>query len=131
MASIGTIIGYELPNNSAEDSWDLSDLFLEKKASLDSGREPIREAIVHHSSTGKFAIRQGKWKMIPQLGSGGWTQPVNVKPEMNNPEGQLYDLFADPGESDNLWEKHPDVVEQLSKLLEKYKKEGRSVDLKK
>ena len=127
MTSIAAIVGYELPNNSAEDSWDLSDLFLGKKVGIDSGREPVREATVHHSSGGKFAIRQGKWKMIPQLGSGGWTKPTNVKPEMNDPEGQLYDLHADPNETDNLWEEHPEVVERLTKLLEKYKEEGRSV----
>ena len=130
MASVATIAGYELPNNSAEDSWDLSELFLGKKVGVDSGKEPIREAIVHHSSGGKFAIRQGKWKMIPQLGSGGWTHPVNVKPEMNDPVGQLYNLHADPGESVNLWEKHPEIVEQLTKLLESYKEEGRSVAVK-
>ncbi|MCK5277220.1 MAG: sulfatase, partial [Cyclobacteriaceae bacterium] len=71
---------------------------------------------------------QGKWKMIPQLGSGGWTKPINVKAEINDPEGQLYDLHADPNESDNLWHKHPEVVEQLQELLQKYKSEGRSVN---
>ncbi len=127
MASIAAIVDYELPNNSAEDSWNLSSLFLGDDVGIDAGNEPIREAIIHHSINGSFAVRQGKWKMIPQLGSGGWTKPINVKPDINGPKGQLYDLQSDPDESENLWDKHPEVVARLKKLLEKYKEEGRSV----
>ncbi len=126
MASIASITGFDLPDISAEDSWDFSDLFSGKDVGLQAGEEAIREAMVHHSISGKFAIRQGKWKMIPQLGSGGWTKPISLSSDIVD-EGQLYDLDADPGELNNLWDKHPEIVERLKKLLEKYKEEGRSV----
>src|SRR2546430_1729843 len=35
----------------------------------------------------------------------------------------LYDLEADPGEKDNVAEKHPDVVERLTKLGDKAREE--------
>ena len=41
-------------------------------------------------------------------------------------EGQLYDMEADPEETHNVYEKHPEIVERLTALLEKYKREGRS-----
>ena len=90
----------------------------------------IREAIVHHSVDGSLAIRQGKWKMIPQLGSGGWTKPTNPEPNANEPNGQLYDIEADQKETNNLWNEHLEVVEQLQALLEKYRSEDRSTNRK-
>jgi hypothetical protein len=35
-------------------------------------------------------------------------------------------LAKDPSEQNDLWDARPDVVERLSALLEKYKREGRS-----
>jgi len=38
----------------------------------------------------------------------------------------LYDLETDPGEQRNLWHQRPDIVEELTALLETYKKQGYS-----
>ncbi len=40
--------------------------------------------------------------------------------------GQLYNLAEDPGETTNLYSKHPDVVAELKALLEQSKASGRS-----
>ncbi|GDY19457.1 hypothetical protein LBMAG56_08020 [Verrucomicrobiota bacterium] len=32
---------------------------------------PLREAVVHHSIHGRFAIHQGRWKLELYPGSGG------------------------------------------------------------
>lgn len=106
------------------------ELMLGKKAGIEAGDNQIHEALVHHSGNGKFAIRQGKWKMIPQLGSGGWTEPRFIDAENSEIKGQLYDIYADPEEKNNLWLEHPDVVERLQKLLTKYQEEGRSTGLR-
>ena len=46
---------------------------------LDAKRaEPVRDALVSESSSGVLAIRQGEWKLIPQLGSGGFTKPAKM-----------------------------------------------------
>jgi hypothetical protein len=85
--------------------------------------------VVHHSGNGVFAIRQGKWKLITHLGSGGWTAPKSEKPKPDGPKGQLYDMSQDVSERRNLWLEHPDIVERLTALLERYKAEGRSTPL--
>ncbi|MEA3287479.1 MAG: arylsulfatase [Candidatus Marinimicrobia bacterium] len=126
MASIAKLLDYELPNTAAEDSWDLSELMLGKNVGIAAVEMQIHEALVHHSIDGKFAIRQGKWKMIPQLGSGGWTQPKNVITDNSEIKGQLYDIYSDPDEKNNLWLDYPEIVEELQELLTKYQKEGRS-----
>ena len=89
--------------------------------------KPIREATVHQSSRRYLAIRQGNWKFIPGLGSGGFSKPSTVKPKKGDPIGQLYNLKKDLGEQKNLYAKRPEIVKRLTALLEKYKTEGRSV----
>ena len=42
------------------------------------------------------------------------------------PSVQLYDLSNDIGEMKNVYDKHPDVVERLTTLLQDYVDRGRS-----
>jgi arylsulfatase A-like enzyme len=58
--------------------------------------------------SGQFAIRKGKWKLIPK------------------PTAQLFDLDADPKESNNLASAHPKIVKEMEQKLEDYKQSGRS-----
>ena len=96
-------------------------------ALLGESNQPLREATVHHSVNGSFAIRKGSWKLILCPGSGGWSKPKPNSPETASlPLFQLYDLEQDPGETLNLVEKYPEVVEELSKLLKSYIENGRS-----
>lgn len=131
MAAIANIVDYDLPLDAAEDSWDISSLFFGNKVGIDADQESVREAIVHHSGSGYFAVRKGKWKLIPQLGSSGWTKPNSINSEDTIVKGQLYDMDHDPEEQNNLWLEQPEKVEQLEALLEKYKSEGRSAKLDK
>lgn len=121
MATTAAILGVKLPDNAGEDSFDISPALLDRKR-----KQPIREAIVHHSGDGTFAIRQGPWKLAMALGSHGFSEPKNIKPEPGGPTGQLYNMEKDPAESDNVWQQNPDVVARLTALLEKYKRDGRS-----
>jgi hypothetical protein len=73
-----------------------------------------------------FAIRQGDWKLVEGLGSGGFTPPNREKPTPGGPAGQLYNLADDPGEQANLYAKRPDAVKRLGELLERYRKQGHS-----
>ena len=121
LATCAAIVGAELPHNAGEDSYNILPALLGQKRS-----KPIREAIVHHSLSGMFSIRQGKWKLILGRGSGGFTKPSKIKPKPGEPKGQLYNLKDDPAEADNLWAKRQDVVNHLTNLLEKYNNQGHS-----
>ena len=125
MATVAAMLDQPLPPNTAEDSYNILPVLMGK-----SYDDPIREATVHHSINGSFAIRQGKWKLIQCAGSGGWSKPNNQQAIKEGlPEMQLYDLSIDPKEENNLLEQYPDVVGRLSQLLQKYKGKGRSVPL--
>ncbi len=88
---------------------------------------PVREALVHHSISGKFAIRRGGWKLELCPGSGGWSQPGDPQATRQGlPARQLYDIKADPAEQHNVQAEHPEVVKQLTALLETYVAQGRS-----
>lgn len=121
LATCADLLGARLPDSAAEDSVS----FL--PALLGTAARPLREALVHHSINGSFAIRQGRWKLALCPDSGGWSAPRPGSAEARKlPPVQLYDLSADIGETTNLQDKHPEVVAQLRRLLEKYVAEGRS-----
>ena len=119
-ATVAQIVGHELEDNEGEDSISLLNI-LKGEAT-----QPIREAVVHHSLSGMFAIRKGDWKLIQGLGSGGFTGIDTKADEAAGIQGQLYNLKDDPQEKNNLWKAKPEVVAELTTLLEKYKADGRS-----
>ncbi|MDF2959325.1 MAG: atsA 21 [Paenibacillus sp.] len=120
MATAADIVGYELPDQAAEDSVSHVPLWLGEL------KGPLREAVVHHSINGSFSIRQGRWKLELCPGSGGWSDPKPGEEGEGASEFQLYDLEEDIGERRNVVREHPDKVEKLSALLAKYIREGRS-----
>jgi arylsulfatase A len=115
MATCAAIVETNLPDNAAEDSYNILPALLGEKFD-----KPIRQASVHHSGGGIFAIRRGKWKAIFETLGSSEDKP---NPLMS---GQLYDLDKDPYEKRNLWDLHYDVVQRLSKLLITYIKRGHS-----
>jgi arylsulfatase A-like enzyme len=124
LATCAEITGYSLADNEGEDSYSLAPIFENKQ--LDKS---LREATVHHSIRGEFAIRKGDWKLITCPGSGGWSYP---RPERDQevldtmPQIQLYNLNEDPAETNNLHATNTGKVEELRALLREYILEGRS-----
>jgi arylsulfatase A-like enzyme len=104
IATCGDILGAKLPDNAGEDSVSIL------PALLGTAKEPLREATVHQSMRGDLAIRQAPWKLI---------LPKNGKPE-------LYHLGDDIGETRDLAKTKPEVVEKLTTLIKRYRREGRS-----
>ena len=120
-ATAAEIVNADIADNMAEDSFSFLHLLENAKSS-----KPVREATVHHSIDGRFAIRKGNWKLILWPGSGGWSFPNNKKDLAGLPKYQLYDLDKDPGEVDNLSAQNPAKVKELESLMKKYIDEGRS-----
>ena len=88
---------------------------------------PRELGVVHHSISGHFGYREGKWKLLLARGSGGWSKP-NEKQSKDAPVAQLYDIQADPGETTNLYESQPEVAAKLLNQLEADVSRGRSTD---
>lgn len=122
MATVAHVLNVDLPANAAEDSYDISPVLIEDKL-----KGPLREATVHHSMDGSFAIRKGNWKLILTKGTGGWESEALTKQiiEAQYPY-QLYKLSADIGEKINLYDKNPEKVDELMSLLKGYVASGRS-----
>lgn len=78
------------------------------------GAAPRSIMLQHH--TGQV-IREGHWKLIRHLGSGGFSPPRKESAEPQGPQGQLYRLDRDPGETENLWLEEPQRVERMLQLL--------------
>ena len=115
-ATAADIIGARLPNDAAEDSFSLLPL-LQGRGRWD------RAPVIHHSSNGTFAIRDGKWKLIASSGSGGREKPVG---EPFEGKYQLYDLSEDIGERENRIDQVADVAERLEAEIDRLRKAGRS-----
>ena len=120
MATCAEIVGATLPENAGEDSVSLLPLFNDPQSST-------REHVVHHSITGKFAIRDKQWKLVLCPGSGGWTAPIDREAAAEGlPLVQLYDMQADPGETTNLQMQEPERVKTMLALLKQLVADGRS-----
>lgn len=127
MATCAAITESKLPKDSAEDSVNLLPVLLGK-----DGGEPVREYTLHQTINLSLAVRQGKWKYLDHRGSGGngydkgQMKPFALPDTAPTAPGQLYNLETDPGETENLYFKHPEVVQKLKALLEASKTSGRS-----
>jgi hypothetical protein len=122
MATCADILQAKLPDDAGEDSVSLLPVL------LGTDREPLRELLVHHSGgKGRFAIRQGDWKLALCPGSGGWGKPNDETALAQGlPPIQLYNLHEDIGERVNIEGEHADTVSRLVNLLEKIVADGRS-----
>jgi arylsulfatase A-like enzyme len=121
LATCSTILGTALPDDAGEDS--ISNLPVWRGEALEA---PLREATVHSCIDGSLSLRKGQWKLEMCAGSGGWSYPRPGDECEGLPPMQLYDLSADISERRNVYDEHPDVVEELKALLTRYIINGRS-----
>ncbi|MBA7547753.1 N-acetylgalactosamine-6-O-sulfatase [subsurface metagenome] len=115
LATIAALNGVELPDNAAEDSYNVLPALLGKEMTENSMQPRI-----FHSANGVFAIQQGDWKLI-QGTKGPGAGRDNVKADSLLLTGQLYNIQNDPYEQLDLWDDCPEKVKELNKLLEEIK----------
>ncbi len=128
MSTAAAIVGAEYTAETAVDSHNLLSILWGEKL----GR-PVHEATVHHSGSGRFAIRQGDWVLIATptgddnrlAGEPEWLKKQRGYTAHDQP-GELYSLKEDLIEKNNLYAANPEKVKELRALLEKYVAEGRS-----
>ena len=129
-ATCAEILGQPLPANVAEDSVSFLAVLRHPQAS-----PAPRETLINHSAEGRFAIREGRWKLLVWPGSGGWSAPTPAPSQWLKvpradlatlPPFQLYDLETDSAETHNLASVHPEIVQRLGRRLRADIERGRS-----
>jgi arylsulfatase A len=128
MATCAAVAGAELPDNAAEDSCNFLPVLLGTQ-----GDKPVRRYLLQQTISLKLSIRRGPWKYLDHKGSGGnnyqrnpMLKPYALPEEAPTAPGQLYHLQTDPGETTNLYLKHPEIVKELKAKLNEFKAAGRS-----
>lgn len=109
-ASLAAFAGQEIPQGGCPDGMNKLNTLLGKS-------DKDREYVIEHSANGTLSIIKDDWKYIEP--SDGPKMNTNVNIELgNDPAPQLYNLSEDLGERNNVAEKYPDKVKELSNLLE-------------
>jgi arylsulfatase A len=108
LATVAEMLGKRLPANTGEDSIS----FYQVLRGVKENSFAERVAMVHHSSQGRFAIREGKWKLVMEDG--------------RRAKRELYDLAADPGETKNIIAENPAISKRLAAKLTALIRHGRS-----
>ncbi|TWU19382.1 Arylsulfatase [Allorhodopirellula heiligendammensis] len=124
LATFADIFEVTLPDDAGPDSFS----FLPALLGNDTPTVTSRQELVMQAGgvRNMMVIRQGKWKLINQLGSGGFSKPKLLPPTADGVTGQLYDLESDPAEIENLFAKHPEVVLRLQSTLNEISRRKRS-----
>jgi arylsulfatase A-like enzyme len=104
MATCADVLGVTLPDDAGEDSVSILNAF------RGTASEPLREATIHQSQSGEFALRQGRWKLV-------FSGPRKCV---------LYDLQDDLGETRDVAGAHPEITARLTTLMKRLILEGRS-----
>lgn len=127
MATVAALTGYKLPNEAAEDSYDIGAALFNRKRD-----KPIREATVHHSMNNEYGLRQGDWVLVESAKSEHgaaeppwWRERHGIEP--HGQPAELFHLKEDLRETKNLYAQYPERVREMRALLERYKTAGRSV----
>lgn len=120
MATCADILGVELPAHVGEDSVSMLPLL------TGHTETPTRDCLVHHSCTGKFAIRKHGWVLIDDPCGGDNQEPEWFARQRgydtnHGQPGELFDLHADAAQCRNRYSERPDIVADLSARLEAIK----------
>lgn len=97
-ATLADVVGAELPRGQAEDSVSFRAAF--------EGEDGQRPPLLHRGR-GRFAIRDGRWKLVFDRHPEGKREPGAA--------AELYDLERDPGEQHDLADREPARVERLTR----------------
>ncbi len=113
LATFADILETKLPPEAGPDS---SSFLPALKGDSSAARPPI---VMQSARKGTMMIRDGDWKLINHLGSGGFSQPNHRKPEPDGPQGQLYNLRDDLAEEHNLYLEEPETVARLNAAMQR------------
>lgn len=96
------------------EGWHGRDLLCSQDAPETEASEPT-EVLVFQYGDRRYGVRTPRWKLI--LSVAGSDRLV-----------ELYDLRADPGEQENIADRHPQVVERLERELRRWRADLQTVE---
>jgi len=127
-ATCAAIVDTELPEQAAEDSFNMLPVWLGQQ-----GDQAVRPILLQQTISLALSIREGRWKYLDHRGSGGndyqrntALQAYQIDDSAPDAPGQLYDLLTDPGETQNLYYRKPEITARLQRKLAETKASGRS-----
>jgi arylsulfatase A len=112
LATTAALVGAPLPKGAGEDSQNLLPSFF--------GKPTKRGPMVNQAGNGVKALRDGPWKIIFGQGAN--------RARNTSGKGMLFNLKSDPFETTNLWDRHPDRVEAMKKLLNRIQSSSISIN---
>ena len=125
MATLAEIIGFDLPGDAAEDSFNQLTLWQDN-----SDRTVVRREHVHNTFRNEYAFRKDNWILIDHA-----TGSMSVMPDwfikennydMMMPNGGLYNLNEDIGQRQNLIDSFPAKAAGLRQRLSEIRDKGYS-----
>lgn len=105
LATLAELVSVPLPAHAGEDSQSFLHVFRDPAAARE------RAPIIHHAANGRFAIRDGRWKLVMAH---------------RNALAELYDLQSDPSESRNVIKENQAIASRLTSSISSIVREGRS-----
>jgi arylsulfatase A-like enzyme len=139
LATFAALTGQTVEEAQLADSIDMLPALIGEPTS------PLRETLVLcPNKPSHLAVRKGRWMYIPKRSSGGFSggKPTDhawggvaaaafagsVNSDIENgriredaPPAQLYDLEADVNQTKNVYNRYPEVVQEMQTLLETYR----------
>lgn len=115
-ATIAAIVGAEIPDGSAEDSYN-------QLALWNGSGLTARDTLVHNTNPRGYALRHGDWVLIDAQSGRvsavpAWFNEANGY-SGNSLPGELYNLRDDLAQKTNLFAERPEKVAELKALLSK------------
>ncbi|GAB3275078.1 sulfatase [Larkinella harenae] len=109
LPTILNLAGVPLPNDRVLDGQDITNV-------LNGKKEKGAELVFYYDSDRLYAIRKGPWK-------AHFTTHPSYSPDAPVPHDPplLYNLEVDPGERYEVGKKHPEVIEDLKREVEKHR----------
>ena len=108
------------PDAAGPDSYDFLPVL------LGTAKAPVRSNLLLQSAKGVYAMRQGSWKLIASSGGiKGRNGKLRKTPE-DPGHAQLFNIRNDPGEQHDVSAEHPELVHELTGILDHDRTQGYS-----
>ncbi|MBX2817571.1 MAG: arylsulfatase [Saprospiraceae bacterium] len=117
LQTIASLLEIELPKGLQHDSHDMAEIWLEPEHEMDGSRE----AIVHNTFEGRYALRSGDWVYINHSTGYHSKPPEWAETHFGYPQDssavQLFNLDTDLSQHHNLADSLPERVEEMARVL--------------